>query len=100
MRAPADTITASPSEQPHPPAGHLVSSWARGRRQFTPWAAPRLRALAAVRFTVGIFLTVLGALTISYGHDGWAVLILVAAALHFSIASLDITAARSAPRHT
>jgi hypothetical protein len=102
MRAPADTITSSPSEQPqpHPPAGHLVSAWTRGRRQFTPWAYPRLRALAAVRFAVGIFLTVLGALTISYGHDGWAALVLVGAALNFSIASLDITAARFAPRHS
>ncbi len=99
MRASADTITASPSEQPHPPAG-IISRWVRGRRQLTPWTYPWLRALAAVRFAGGIFLTVLGALMISWGHDGWAVLIFAAAALHFSIASLDITAARSVLRHS
>lgn len=99
MRASADTITASPSGQPHPPAG-IIGGWARGRRQLTPWAYPWLRALAAVRLAVGLFLTVLGALTISWGHDGWAVFILAAAAVHFAIASLDIRAARSIVRHS
>jgi hypothetical protein len=99
MRASADTITSAPSGQPHPSVG-IIGRWVRGRRQLTPWAYPWLRALAAVRFTVGLFLTVLGALMISWGHDGWAVFILAAAAVHFSIASLDITAARSILRHS
>jgi hypothetical protein len=82
----------------HPPANRLVSMWARGRRQITPWAYPRLYALAAVRFTVGIFLVGVGALTISDRHAGWAAIALGGAALLLSIASLDYTVARSAPR--
>jgi hypothetical protein len=49
-----------------------------------------------VRFTVGIFLTGLSALMLSQGHAGWAALTLGGAVLLLSIASLDITAARSA----
>jgi hypothetical protein len=102
MHAPNDNTTPSRFEQAvdptHPPARNLVAIWARGRRQITPWAYPRLRALAAIRFTVGIFLVGLGALTLSHGHDGWAAIQLAGAALLFSIAYLDITVARSAPR--
>ena len=104
MLAPNDNTTARRSEQTadqtHPPASNLVSIWARGRRRITPWAYPRLRALAAVRFAVGIFLTGLGALTLSQGHAGWAAIQLGGAALLFSIAYLDITAARSAATRT
>jgi hypothetical protein len=82
------------------PASYLVRSWARGRRQITPWAYPRLRALAAVRLIVGIFLAGLGAVMISSGYSGIAALPLVFAAVHFSIAYLDITVARSAPPRT
>jgi hypothetical protein len=102
MHAPDDNTAASRSEQAadptHPPARNLLAIWARGRRQLTPWAYPRLRALAAVRFTVGIFLVGLGALTLSHGHDEWAAIQLAGAALVFSIAGLDIAVARSAPR--
>jgi hypothetical protein len=104
MLAPTDITTASPSEQAanpaHPPASNLVTIWARGRRRITPWAYPHLRALAAVRFAVSIFLVGLGALMLSYGHSGYAAVPLAGAALVFSIACLDITAARSAPPRT
>jgi hypothetical protein len=86
------------AEQTHRPARNLVAIWARGRREITPWAYPRLRVLAAVRFIVGIFLVALAALTLSRGHDDWAAIQLAGAALLFSIASLDMTAARYAAR--
>ena len=74
MLAPNDNTAASRSERAtdptHSPASNLVSLWARGRRRITPWAYPHLRALAAVRFTVGIFLAGLGALMLSYGYSG------------------------------
>ena len=76
MHAPNDNATLSRSEQVadpmHPTASNLTSIWARGRRQITPWAYPRLRALAAVRFTVGIFLVGLGTVMISHGYYGLA----------------------------
>ena len=95
-----DNATLSGSEQvddpTQRPASHLVRSWARGRRQITPWAYPRLRGLAAVRFIVGIFLVGLGAVLISIGDYGIAALPLAFAALHFTIGYLDISVARSA----
>ena len=89
MRASADTVSS---------AGNLLSAWARGRRQLTPWAYPWLRALAILRFTIGLFLTGLGAWMVSDGHPEWAALPLGGAALHFAIAYLDVTAARAALR--
>ena len=104
MHAPNDTTTSSRSEQvadpTHPPARNIASIWARGRRQITPWAYPRLRALAAVRFAVGIFLVGLSALMLSRGNSGWVALPLAGAALNLSIAYLDITVARSVPLRT
>ncbi len=104
MHAPTDTTTPSRSEQvtdpTHPPASNLISIWARGRRQITPWAYPRLRALAAIRFIVGIFLVGVGAVLLSHGHSGLAAVPLAGAALLFSIAYLDFTVARSAPPRT
>jgi hypothetical protein len=105
MHAPTDNTTASRSEQAadptHLPASNLVGIWARGRRRFTPWAYPRLRALAAVRFIVGLYLTGLGALMLSHGYHGWVAIVpLAGAALVFSIAYLDFTVARSAPHRT
>jgi hypothetical protein len=101
MHAPTDNTASSRPEQvadpTHPPASSLVSTWARGRRQITPWAYPRLRALAAVRFAVGIFLVGVGALVLSRGHYGLAAVPLAGAALLFSIAYLDMTVARSVP---
>jgi hypothetical protein len=81
----------------HPPASNLVRIWAQGRRRITPWVYPYLRALAAVRLAAGLFLAGLGALFLAHGHDGWAALVLAAAALHFSIGYLDITVAGTAP---
>ena len=104
MHAPHDNTTASRFDQvadpAHSSASKLVRIWARGRRQITPWAYPRLRALAAVRFAVGIFLAGLGALLLSYGYYGRAAVPLAVAVLLFSIASLDITVARSASLRT
>jgi hypothetical protein len=78
------------------PVSTLVSRWARGRSRITPWAYPRLRALAAVRLTVGTFLVILGAVMLSSGLGGWAALPLAGAAVNLSIACLDRAAARSA----
>ena len=104
MHAPHDNTTASRFDQvadpTHSSASKLVRIWARGRRQITPWAYPRLRALAAVRFAVGIFLIGLGTVMVSYGHPGLAAVPLAGAALVFSIACLDFTAARSAHPRT
>jgi len=63
-------------------------------------AYPRLRALAAVRFAVGIFLVGLSALMLPRGYSGWVALPLAGAALNLSIAYLDITVARSVPLRT
>jgi hypothetical protein len=83
---------ASPT---HPPASKLVATWARGRRQITPWAYPRLRALGALRLAIGIFLIGVGALLAAHGHAGWATVPFAGAALHLAIGGLDTTAARS-----
>lgn len=100
MQALTDTTTPSRSEQQagqtHPAATNLASSWARGRREVTPWAYPRLRALAAIRLTVGFFLVGVGALCLSHSHDGYAAIALVGAAVTLSIGVMDGTAARSA----
>jgi hypothetical protein len=53
-----------------------------------------------VRFTVGIFLVGLATVMISHGYDGLAAVPLAGAALLFSIASLDLAAARSASPRT
>jgi hypothetical protein len=98
MYAPTHTTTTSRSEHAvdptGPTAGHLVRAWARGRRQMTPWAYPRMRGLAIMRFAIGIFLTGVAAVLSYYGHYGFAAIPLAGAALHFSIASLDMSAAR------
>ena len=68
------------------------------QRLITPWARRHLRAIAAVRFAVGIFLTGLGAVMVSRGAYGLAVLPLAGAAVHFSWGSWQLILARSAPR--
>jgi hypothetical protein len=89
------TRTARPARH----ARSLVSIWAQGRQRFTPWAYPRLRALATMRFAIGIFLVGASALVLSVGHSRWAALPLAGAVLHFSIAYLDISVVhRAAPR--
>jgi hypothetical protein len=57
----------------------------------------RLRAVARIRFAVGIFLTVLGALMICRGAYGLAALPLAFAAVHFVWGSWQLALARSAP---
>src|SRR4029077_1965001 len=106
MYAPTDNTTSRRSEQAadsaYLPAGNLIGRWARRRRQITQWAYPRLRALAAVRFAVGIFLAGLGALILSHGY-WFAAIPLAGAALFFSFAFRDSSAARltaSAPAST
>ena len=49
-----------------------------------------------MRFVVGIFLTGLSAVMLSAGHYGWLAIPLAGAVLLFSIAYLDMAAARSA----
>ena len=53
-----------------------------------------------MRFAVGIFLAIFGALMLYFGFYGWAALLLVAAALLFSFGYLELTVARSAPPRT
>lgn len=79
-----------------PPVSTLVSRWAQGRSRITPWASPRLRALAVVRLTSGAFLVILSAVMLFSGQGGWAAIPLAGAALNLSIGYLDGAAARSA----
>jgi hypothetical protein len=79
-----------------PPVSSLASRWARGRSRITPWAYPRMRALATVRLAVGTFLTILGAVMLAKGLGWVAAIPLAGAALNLSIAYLDSAAARSA----
>jgi hypothetical protein len=97
MYATSDT-TGHMAHSTRRPASKLVSAWAQGRRQFTPYAYPRLRLLAAVRFIVGIFLVGVGTVLAVHGHSAWAAIPLAGSVLLFSIAYLDFSAARSAPR--
>lgn len=106
MRTPTDNTATSRSAHSAAPAqqtdGNLGGIWALGpaaaisprfRSLISPWAYPRLRAIAAVHFAVGIFLAGLGAVIFSRGHSGWAALPLAGAALHFSIGYLDMAVA-------
>jgi len=77
-------------------ASGLVSTWARGRRQITPWAYPRMRGLGVTRLAVGVFLVVVSAVLISHGHSAWVAVPLAGAALHFAVGGLDMAAAHSA----
>jgi hypothetical protein len=96
MYATTDSTTRSGSDQaPLPHASSLATRWARGRRRITPWAYPYLRALGAVRLTVGTFLVVLAAILIAHGYSPYAVLVLVGAALNLALGSLDTAAART-----
>jgi hypothetical protein len=81
---------------PVPPASALVTRWTQARSRITPWAYPRLRALAAVRLTVGTFLVILGAVMLANGLGGLAAIPLAGAVLNLSIAYLDSAAARAA----
>ena len=74
----------------------MAGSWARRRREITPRAYRHLRGLAAIRFAVGVYLTGLGAVMLSYGHDGLAAIPFAGAELLFAIALLDFSAARTA----
>ena len=60
----------------------------------TPWAYDHLRGVAAVRFAVGIFLTVLGALMVSHGAYVLAAVPLAGAAVHFVWGSWQLSLAR------
>ena len=79
-------------------APSLLSIWAQGRRRVTPWAFPRLRLLAAIRFAVSLFLVGLGTEMLAHGQYGWAAVPLAGALLNFSIACLDIAAGATAAR--
>jgi len=81
------------------PNDHTTPSRSGIRRMITPWAYSHLRAVASVRFAVGIFLTVLAAVLFARGAYGWAVLPLAGAAAHFSLGYWQLAIARSAPRH-
>jgi hypothetical protein len=99
MRATKDSITPRHDQlaEPMDPHGsNLVSRWARGRRQVTPWAYPHLRALGVLRLALGAFLLVVSAVLLSRGDGGWAAIPLAGAVLHFAIGGLDTTVAHSA----
>ncbi len=101
MQATDDNITSwqpeQVTDQAHRPASDPASAWARGRRRLTPWAYSHIRVLAALRLTIGFFLAGVGAMLLAHGHDGWAVIPLAGAALHFSVGCLDMTVIRYAP---
>jgi hypothetical protein len=96
----ATTNVSSPAQTASPsrPAGNaLVSGWARGRRQVTPWWGYKaLTVLAVVRFTVGICMLGIGTVLAAVDHSGWAVVPLAGAAVLLTIASLDAGVVRSA----
>jgi hypothetical protein len=94
MYALKDSTTA------HSPTSKLVATWARGRRQITPWAFPRLLFLAVTRLTIGIFLVGVGAVLVARGHDGWGAVPFAGAALLLAIGSLDMAVVRSAAPRT
>jgi hypothetical protein len=100
MHALQDNITSRQSEQvaapAHRPASSLVSSWAERRRQLTPWAYPRLRALGVTRLAIGAFLVVVGTVLTVHSHVAWGAIPLVGAAVLFTIGGLDLAAGLSA----
>jgi len=55
------------------------------------------RVLGSVHLAVGIFLTGLGAVFVSYGLIGPAVFVLAFAALHFAVSYLQVAFTRWAP---
>ncbi len=67
------------------------------RRLISPCEYRHLRVWAAVHFAAAIILITLGSLLLSIGRYGWAVLLLVAAALHLWLGYVEMTLARSAP---
>jgi hypothetical protein len=67
------------------------------RRLISPLEYRHLRVWAGVRFAIGIFHAGFGAFMLYYGFYGWAALLLVAAAVLFSVAYLEMTVARSEP---
>jgi hypothetical protein len=66
-------------------------------RLISPWGARHLRAVAGIRFAVGLLLTVIGTLMLRRGADWDAALLLAIAAVHFSWGGWQLTVARSAP---
>ena len=82
------------------PTHNTAPSGSGTQRLITPSAHRHLRIVAGVRFAVGIFLAGFGALMLSRGADGLAVLLLTAAAVHFAWGSWQLTIARSAPSRT
>jgi hypothetical protein len=101
MYAPTHGTTRSGSEQAaQPHVSHLVAKWAQGRRRITPWAYPYLRALGALRLTLGILLAVAAGLVMSRGYGTYAAILLAGAALHLAIGSLDTAGARAAHPRT
>jgi hypothetical protein len=70
------------------------------RRVITPSKGRTLRIVAGVRFAVGIFLAVLGALLVSHGAGGLAALPLAFSVVHFAWGSWQLTIARSAAPQT
>jgi hypothetical protein len=66
------------------------------RRMLSPWAYKHARGLAAVHFTVAVFLLGVFVMLIARSLDGWATLPVLGAALNFAIGRAYRTAARSA----
>ena len=70
------------------------------QRLISPWKYRHLRFGAGVRFAVGIGLVGGAAIALSYDSYGWAVPLLLAAALNFSFGFWEMTVARSASPRT
>src|ERR1700760_2577610 len=68
------------------------------RRLISPWGFRHLRAVAGIRFAVGLLLTVLGSLDLlrSYaGAGSVAAALFAVAALHFGLGAWQLVVARS-----
>jgi hypothetical protein len=69
------------------------------RALISPWTFRHLRLVAGIRFASAAVLVTVGAMLVSAGHPGLAVLPLVGAAVHVVWGSWQLTVARSvAPR--
>lgn len=84
----------------HGPNDDAVPSRTGMRRIIVPWAFRHLRAVAVIRITVGIILTVLGLITLTAGSFtakavGFAVVFFAAAAVHLAFATWVLAVARS-----
>jgi hypothetical protein len=84
----------------HGPNDNAVPSRTGMRRLIVPWAFRHLGAVAVIRITVGIILTVLGLITLTAGSFtpkavGFAMVFFAAAVVHLAFTTWVLAIARS-----